>query len=61
MSIIATIMDTGSGRPIQKMAFGRMPKLGASFNLTDGELVTAEHIDVCKPAPDNSLRQWTFG
>lgn len=51
MSILATIMNTATGRPIQKMTFGRMPKPWASFNLATGELVTAERIDVGKPAP----------
>ena len=51
MSIIATIMNTATGRPVQKMIFGRMPKPWASFNLETGELVTAERIDIGKPAP----------
>jgi hypothetical protein len=51
MSIIATIMNAATGRPIQKMTFGRMPKPWASFTLETGELVTAERIDVGKPAP----------
>ncbi|OYX64310.1 MAG: hypothetical protein B7Y88_11535 [Sphingomonadales bacterium 32-64-17] len=51
MSILATIMNTATGRPIQKMAFGRMPKPWANFTLESGELVTAERIDVGKPAP----------
>ena len=51
MSIIATIMNTATGRPIQKMTFNRMPKPWASFNLETGELVVAERIDVGKPAP----------
>jgi len=51
MAIIATIMNTATGRPIQKMTFGRMPKPWASFNLATGELVTAERIDIGKPAP----------
>ena len=51
MSIIATIMNSATGRPIQKMTFGRMPKPWASFTLETGELVTAERIDVGKPAP----------
>ncbi|MXP25769.1 hypothetical protein GRI39_06895 [Altererythrobacter indicus] len=51
MSIIATIMNTTTGRPIQKMKFGRMPKPWASFNLETGELVQAERVDVGKPAP----------
>jgi hypothetical protein len=45
MSINATIMNTVTGRPIQKMTFGRMPKPWISFNLESGELVTAERID----------------
>mgnify|MGYP001470754657 FL=1 len=51
MGITATIMNTATGQPIQKMSFGRMPKPWASFNLESGELVTAERIDVGKPAP----------
>jgi predicted metal-dependent hydrolase len=51
MGIIATIMNTATGQPIQKMSFGRMPKRWASFNLATGELVTAERIDVGKPEP----------
>lgn len=51
MGIVATIMDTATGQPIQKMSFGRMPKPWTAFNLATGELVTAERIDVGKPAP----------
>ena len=51
MSIIATIMNTATGRPIQKMTFNRMPKPWASFNLETGEQVVAERIDVGRPAP----------
>ncbi|WP_288415537.1 hypothetical protein [uncultured Novosphingobium sp.] len=51
MSIVATIMNTATGRPLQKMTFGRMPKPWISFNLETGELVTAERIDVGKPSP----------
>ena len=51
MGITATIMNTATGQPIQKMSFGRMPKPWASFTLESGELVTAERIDVGKPAP----------
>jgi hypothetical protein len=51
MAIIATIMNTATGLPIQKMTFGRMPKPWISFNLESGELVTAQRIDVGKPAP----------
>lgn len=51
MACTATIMNTATGRPIQTMTFGRMPKRWASFNLATGELVTAERIDVGKPAP----------
>jgi len=51
MSIIATIMNTATGLPIQKMKFGRMPKPWVSFNLETGELVTADRVDVGKPEP----------
>jgi len=51
MAIIATIMNTATGRPIQKMSFGRMPKPWTAFNLETGELVSAERIEVGKPAP----------
>lgn len=51
MSVTATIMNSVTGLPIQKMTFGRMPKPWASFNLETGELVKAERIDVGKPAP----------
>jgi hypothetical protein len=51
MSIIATIMNAGTGAPIQKMTFGRMPRPGAGFVLTTGERVTAQRVDVGKPAP----------
>ena len=51
MSILATIMNTVTGTAIQKMTFERMPKPWASFNLTTGDLVTAERIHVGKPAP----------
>ncbi|MXO66555.1 hypothetical protein [Altericroceibacterium endophyticum] len=51
MSIVATIMNSRTGRPIQKMTFGRMPKPWASFNLETGELVKADRVDVGKPAP----------
>ncbi len=51
MSIIATIMNSATGQPIQKMTFGRMPKPWASFNLETGELVTADRVHVGKPAP----------
>ncbi|WP_242146721.1 hypothetical protein [Sphingomonas sp. BAUL-RG-20F-R05-02] len=51
MAVIATIMNTATGQPIQKMTFGRMPKPWASFNLATGELVTADRVEVGKPAP----------
>lgn len=51
MSITATIMNATTGQPIQKMTFGRMPRPYATFNLASGELVTAERIDIGKPAP----------
>jgi hypothetical protein len=51
MSIIATIMNSATGQPIQKMTFGRLPKPWASFNLESGELVTTDRVHVGKPAP----------
>jgi hypothetical protein len=51
MSIIATVMNSATGQPIQKMTFGRMPKPWVSFNLDTGELVTADRVHVGKPAP----------
>jgi hypothetical protein len=51
MSIVATIMNSATGQPIQKMTFQRMPKPWITFNLSSGEQVTAERIDVGKPAP----------
>jgi hypothetical protein len=44
-------MNAATGEPIQKMTFGRMPKPWASFTLEIGERVTAERVDVGKPAP----------
>ena len=49
--ITATILNTTTGQPIQKFTFGRMPKPWVSFNLTSGELVTADRVEVGKPAP----------
>ena len=51
MSVIATIMNTATGLPMQKMTFGRMPKPWATFTLETGEMVKAERVDVGKPAP----------
>ena len=51
MAVTATIMNTLTGRSIQTMTFERMPKPWASFTLANGTLVTAERIDVGKPAP----------
>lgn len=51
MSIVATIMNSGTEQAIQKMTFGRMPKPGAVFNLETGESVTADRVHVRKPAP----------
>ena len=51
MSVIATIMNSTTGQPIQKMTFGRMPKPWASFNLESGELVKADRVHVGTPAP----------
>ena len=51
MPVIATIMHSTTGQPIQKMTFGRMPKPWATFNLATGELVKADRVDIGKPAP----------
>ena len=51
MPVVATIMDSRTGAPIQKLTFGRMPKPWASFTLATGELVKADRVDVGKPAP----------
>ncbi|MDF0541662.1 hypothetical protein PX699_04875 [Sphingobium sp. H39-3-25] len=51
MSIVATIMNTATGQPIQKMTFGRMPKPWITFVLENGQRATAERINVGKPAP----------
>lgn len=51
MSIKATIMNAATGAPIQKHMFGRMPMTGASFILETGERVTAQRVDIGKPAP----------
>ncbi|WP_084445324.1 hypothetical protein [Sphingomonas sp. TDK1] len=51
MPVIATIMNSNTGEPIQKMTFGRMPKPWASFTLANGELVQASRVDIGKPAP----------
>ncbi|MDO7843579.1 hypothetical protein [Sphingomonas immobilis] len=55
MSIIATIMNSSTGQPIQKFTFGRMPKPWASFNLETGELVKADRVEVGKPAQGKFL------
>lgn len=51
MSVTATIMRAATGEPVQKMTFGRLPRLYATFNLESGELVQVMRIDVGKPAP----------
>ena len=51
MPVVATIMNSTTGQPIQRMTFGRMPKPWASFTLESGELVKADRVDVGKPAP----------
>jgi hypothetical protein len=51
MSIITTVMNATTGAPIQKMTFGRMPRAGTPFVLASGERVTAQRVDVGKPAP----------
>jgi hypothetical protein len=51
MPVIATVMNSTTGQPIQKMRFGRMPKPWASFTLENGELVAIDRVDIGKPAP----------
>ncbi len=51
MTVITTIMNTATGEPIQKLKFGRMPRIGANFTLETGELVTVQRVDVRKPEP----------
>lgn len=51
MAITATIMNTVTGQPIQKMPFNRMPKPWITFTLSNGKQVTAERIDIGKPEP----------
>ena len=51
MGITATVINTATGQPIQRFTFGRMPKPWVSFNLESGELVTADRVEVGKPAP----------
>lgn len=51
MAIVATIMNSTTGKPIRRFTFGRMPKPWASFILETGERVTADRVDVGKPAP----------
>jgi hypothetical protein len=51
MSVIATIINAATGEAVQKMTFGRMPRPGASFTLETGQLVSAQRIEVGKPAP----------
>lgn len=55
MSIIATIMNSATGQPIQKLTFERMPKPWVTFHLTTGEQVTADRVHVGKPAPGKFL------
>ena len=61
MAIVATIMNTVTGLPVQKMKFERIPKPWASFTLANGKLVNAERVDVHKPAPGkfaSSVEVW---
>ncbi|HWU03840.1 MAG TPA: hypothetical protein VN222_13965 [Novosphingobium sp.] len=51
MSIIATIMNSTTGQPIQKMTFARMPKPWITLHLENGEQVTPDRVHVGKPAP----------
>ena len=51
MSIKATIMNGSAGKPIQTFLFGRRPYAGTDFTLKTGERVTAQRVDIGKPAP----------
>jgi hypothetical protein len=51
MSIKATIMNAATGEPIQTFLFGRRPFVGTEFILASGERVTAQRVDIGKPAP----------
>ncbi|UAK23712.1 hypothetical protein [Sphingomonas nostoxanthinifaciens] len=51
MSIKATVMNAATGEQIQKHMFGRMPMAGTPFHLENGERVTAQRVDIGKPAP----------
>lgn len=55
MSIIATIMNSRTGQPIQKLTFERMPKPWATFHLQTGEQVAADRVHVGTPAPGKFL------
>jgi hypothetical protein len=44
MSLIATIMNSATGQPIQKMTFQRMPKPWVTFHLATGDMVTADRV-----------------
>lgn len=55
MSIIATIMNSATGQPIQKMTFQRMPKPWVTFHLATGETVTADRVNVGKAPVQNVL------
>jgi len=64
MAVIATIMDSGTGEPIQKMTFGRLPHAGSAFVLASGAQVTAQRVEVGKPAPGRfvtPVRVWVAG
>ena len=51
MSIKATIMNAATGKPIQTFLFGRRPYVGTDFTLETGERVSAQRVDIGKPAP----------
>jgi len=51
MSIKATIMNAATGEPIQTFLFGRRPSVGTEFIMASGERVTAQRVDIGKPAP----------
>lgn len=60
MSVTATIVRAATGEPVQKMTFGRIPRLYAAFNLQSGELVQVQRIEIGKPAPGKFIAPVTI-
>lgn len=60
MSVVATIVTSGTGQPIQKNGCS-MPKPKASFDLEFGERVTTDCVNVDKLGPGKFSPQSKFG